>query len=267
MSVITPRPVEARFRPLRSPFLWLCEREIVRFLKIWQYTIVGHALSALLFMIVFGIALKGDVSGLDGVTYAQFILPGLLIQAIVTVGFINGTTTLYESRHDRYINDVLASPLRWWEINLALVIGGVFRSLLTGAVVLVIALPLAGGSVAQPLLALAGLACVLVASAQAGVIVGNYFRGIDQIYSIEMLVLIPLGFLGCTFYSLSKLPPTWAVLTHLDPIFYFVEVLRAGMLGRADLNSGIALGVSFGIALALTAWSLQVFRTGSQLKP
>jgi len=267
MSVVEPIEVADRFRPTRSPLLWLCEREIVRYLKIWQYTIAGHAMSALLFVIVFGLALNGHIQGLDGTPYARFILPGLLIQAVVTVGFINGTTTLYEARHDRYINDVLASPLRWWEFNLALVVGSVTREILTGGAVLAIALPLTGGGIASPAVALGGLTAVLIASAQAGVIVGNYCKSVDQIYSIEMLVVIPLGFLGGTFYAVSKLPAFWGTLTHFNPIFYFIEVMRAGLLGRADISSLAALGASALIALLLTAWSLLVFRSGAQLKP
>ena len=102
-------------------------------------------------MIVFGSALGRHVDPIDGVAYGQFIVPGLFAQAILTVGFFNGTTSLFEARRDKYINDVFASPLRWWEINAALVTGGVVRGIIVGAGVLAIALPLTGiGGVARP---------------------------------------------------------------------------------------------------------------------
>ncbi len=98
-------------------------------------------------------------------------------------------------------------------------------------------------------------------------IVGNYCKSVDQIYSIEMLVVIPLGFLAGTFYAVSKLPALWGTLTHFNPIFYFVEVMRAGLLGHADIASVWALAASVLIAAVLTVWSLLVFRSGAQLKP
>ncbi len=103
------------FHPERSPFLWLLEREVLRFLTIWRYSVVGPVLSTVLFVVVFGSALGRHVDTIDGVSYGRFIVPGLFAQAIVNVGFVNGTTSLFEARRDRYIHDVFASPLRWWE--------------------------------------------------------------------------------------------------------------------------------------------------------
>ena len=94
---------------------------------------LGPVLSAVLFVVVFGSALGRHVDPIAGVTYGQFIVGGLLAQAILSVGFFNGTTSLYEARHDKYIHDVFASPLRWWEINAALVTGGMVRGIIVGA--------------------------------------------------------------------------------------------------------------------------------------
>ena len=90
-------------------------------------------LSSVLFVIVFTSALGGHVAAVDGFPYGKFIVPGLFAQVIVTVGFINGTTTIFEARLHRYIHDVFASPLRWWEINAAVVAGGTVRGAIVGA--------------------------------------------------------------------------------------------------------------------------------------
>ncbi|WP_371667075.1 ABC transporter permease [Streptomyces sp. NBC_00289] len=154
------------FTPERSPFLWLFERECLRFLTIWRYSVVGPVLSTVLFVVVFGSALGQHVDTVDGVSYGRFIVPGLFAQAIVNVGFFNGTTSLFEARRDRYIHDVFASPLRWWEINAALVSGGVVRGAVVGTGVLAVALPLTGGgSVARPLVLLFGTLGVLLVAA------------------------------------------------------------------------------------------------------
>jgi ABC-2 type transport system permease protein len=267
MTVAAPPPFDRPYQPERSPFLWLLEREIVRFLKLWRFSILGQILAALLFVLVFGVALKGRVEAIHGIPYDRFILPGLLVQATITVGYVNGTTSLFEARNDRYIHRVLASPLRWWEINLGLVIGGVVREILVGGGVLVIAGPLVGIGIARPLDFSLAVLALLISGAQLGVLAGTYARSLDDIYSLETLVVLPLGFLSGIFYSVTKLPETWQVLSYLNPVFYFVEAIRAGLLGHADLSPAVSLSVVTGIAVALSAWSLTLFRSAKQLKP
>jgi ABC-2 type transport system permease protein len=257
---------EITFHPERSPFTWLLEREVVRYLKIWHFTIAGHIISALLFVVVFGFALAHRIEGVHGIPYDRFIVPGLVGQAVLNVGYINGTTSLFEARRDRYINDVLASPLRWWEVNVALVLGGMIRGVLTGLGILVIAVPLTGATIARPLVMVVGSVAILIVSGQLGVLAGAYARTLDHVYSFETLVVLPLGFLGGIFYSVSQLPPAWRVLSEVNPVFYIVQTLRIAFEGSADIPAGVALGVLWAFAAALSLWSLLVFRSGRRLK-
>lgn len=254
------------FSPRRSPFSWLLEREVVRYLKIWPFAIAGHIMSALLFVLVFGLALAHHIEGVSRVPYDRFIVPGLIGQAVLNVGYINGTTSLFEARRDRYLNDVLASPLRWWEINLALVLGSVIRGVLIGAGILAIAIPLTGETVHRPLVLALGALGTLTVAGQIGVLAGAYARTLDHVYSLETLVVLPLGFVGGIFYSVSQLPPAWHVLSEVNPVFYVVQTLRIGFLGRGDIPCAIALAVLWTFAIALTVWSLLVFRSGRRLK-
>jgi ABC-2 type transport system permease protein len=265
--VVAPPPFDQPYRAERSAFLWLLEREVVRFGKIWRFSIAGHVLSALLFILVFGIALGHRISNVGSVPYNQFIVPGLVVQAVITVGYINGTTTLFEARHDRYLHDVLASPLRWWEINLAIVLGGVVREILTAAGVVLVAIPLTGVGVQRPLVALVAAVALLISAAQIGVLGGTYGKSVDHIYSIESLVVLPLGFLGGIFYEVNGLPTGWRILSHLNPVFYFVQAMRIGFLGHGDLSPAVALAVVTGLATILSAWSLALFQSGAELKP
>src|SRR3984885_9040455 len=165
---------DSSFRAQRSPFSWLLEREVVRYLKIWHFTIAGHIVSALLFVLVFGLALGTRIDNVHGVPYDRFIVAGLLGQAVLLVGYINGTTSLFEARRDRYLHDVLASPLRWWEINVALVLGGMIRGVLTGLGILAIAVPLTGASVERPVVVAVGSLAILIVAGQLGVLAGAY---------------------------------------------------------------------------------------------
>jgi ABC-2 type transport system permease protein len=254
------------FRAERSPFSWLLEREVVRYLKIWHFTIAGHIVSALLFVLVFGLALGERIDSVQGVPYDRFIVAGLLGQAVLNVGYINGTTSLFEARRDRYLHDVLASPLRWWEVNFALVLGGIIRGVLTGVGILAIAMPLTGETVQRPLVLALGAAGTLTVAGQVGVLAGAYARTLDHVYSLETLVVLPLGFLGGIFYSVSQLPPLWHALSEVNPVFYIVQTLRIGFLGSGDIPAGVALGVLWAFAGALSVWSLLVFRSGRRLR-
>lgn len=263
--LLRPGPVVERFDARRPPFRWLLEREVLRYLRIWRYSLVGPVLSTVLFVVVFGTVLGSRVADVAG-DYGQFIVPGLVVQAVVNVGYFNGTTSLYEARRDRYLHCVLASPLRWWEINLALVLAAVLRGVLVAGAVLAVAVPLTGLGIARPGYLLAASFGVLLVAAQVGILAGAHAGSLDHVYSVESLVLLPLGFLGGIFYPVDRLPDGWRLLSELNPFFWLVQAGRTGFLGEADVPGWAALLVVWTTALALTAWSATVFARGHRLK-
>jgi ABC-2 type transport system permease protein len=271
MSVIAPPDSlpdpAAPYVEERRGLLWLCEREILRFLKLWMQTLTAPVVSSLLFIVVFGLALGDRIAGVDGVAYKQFIVPGLIVQAVLTAAFSNNCSTVMQARTDRFINDVLSSPLRWWEVNIGLAIGGAVRGLLTGLMLLVLAVALTGIGVAEPLVLIAATVLVLIAFAQAGVIAGIYANSWDAVAFISQLVILPLSFLGGTFYSVDRLPDGWQAVSHVNPIFYLVQTYRIGFLGHGDVPAWVALAVLAALAAGMSAWAAWLFRTGHRLKP
>ncbi|MCW2786084.1 MAG: yadH [Marmoricola sp.] len=264
--LLSPGEVVDEFRAERSPFSWLLEREVLRYLRIWRYSLVGPVLSTILFVVVFGTVLARHVDGLGRFSYGQFIVPGLLVQAVVNVGYFNGTTSLYEARRDRYLHCVLASPLRWGEILGALVLASMLRGILVAAAVLAVAVPLTDLDVARPgYLALVAPA-VLVVAAQFGIIAGAVASSLDHVYSIESLVLLPLGFLGGIFYPVNQLASGWQLVSELNPFFWLVQAGRTGFLGSADVPGWAALLVTWAFAAVLSAWSAVIFVRGRRLK-
>ncbi|MCZ4498563.1 MAG: yadH [Marmoricola sp.] len=264
--LLSPAEPVAEFRPERSPFRWLLEREVLRYLRIWRYALIGPVLSTVLFVVVFGTVLSRHVDGLGGVGYGEFIVPGLVVQAVLNVGYYNGTTSLYEARRDRYLHCVLASPLRWWEIQAALVLAAVVRGILVAAAVLAVAVPLTGVGIARPTYLLAAAAGVLLVAAQFGIIAGAVASSLDHVYSVESLVLMPLGFLGGIFYPVSQLASGWQLVSELNPFFWLVQAGRVGFLGTADVPGWAALLVVWGLALLLTGWSAGIFGRGRRLR-
>jgi ABC-2 type transport system permease protein len=264
--LLSPAPARSGFDAVRAPFLWLLEREVLRYLRIWRYALVGPVLSTLLFVVVFGTVLARHVEDIGRVDYGQFIVPGLVVQAVVNVGYYNGTTSLYEARRDRYFHCVLASPLRWWEIDAALVVAAVLRGILVSAAVMAVAVPLTGIGVARPAYLVAASLGVLVVAAQIGVIAGSLANSLDHVYSVESLVLLPLGFLGGIFYPVDQLPCGWQLVSELNPFFWLVQAGRTGFLGSADVPAGAALAVVWLLAILLTGWSATIFASGRRLK-
>lgn len=261
------RDPQAPFTEERRGLLWLCEREIIRFLKLWVQTLTAPVVSSLLFILTFGLALGESIADVDGIPYKQFIVPGLVVQAVLTAAFSNNSSTLMQARNERFINDVLASPLRWWEVNIGLAVGGIVRGLMTGLLLTGLAVALTGVHIEHPLVLILATVLVLIAFAQLGVITGIYANSWDAIAFVTSLVILPLSFLGGVFYSVDRLPDAWEVVSHVNPIFYLVQAFRYGFSGQADVPVGMSLAVIAALALVLSAWCAWLFRTGHRLKP
>jgi ABC-2 type transport system permease protein len=246
--------------------LALSSREADRVLKLWSQTIVAPVLSSFLFIVVFGLSLGGRIRQIGGVDYDVFIVPGLITMAMAQAAYSNNSSSVFQARADRYINDVLSAPMRPWEVQLGLSFGGVLRALAIGASLLVLALPVTGVPIREPLVLLVAVALILLLFASLGVIVGIYAETWDQAGFVTNIVILPLSFLGGVFYSVALLPSPWHELSHINPIFYLINAVRYGFLGTTDVPIGLALGVTAAFALAFVLWSAAMFRSGRRLK-
>lgn len=255
-----------RPQPWRG-FLWLSLRECHRVVRLWTQTLLAPVVSSLLFIIVFGLSLGGRISEIDGFPYEIYIVPGLIAMAMAQAAYSNNSSTLFQARSDRYIDDVLAAPMYAWQMNIGFSIGGHFRALVIGIALAALAAPLTGTPVERPLALVAAVALVLVGFGALGTIVGVYAHTWDHISFVNNIVILPLTFLGGVFYSVENLGSPWEAVSHLNPLFYVVSAIRYGFLGSADVSPWLAFGVVAAIAAALFAWSEYLFRTGRRLKP
>ena len=246
--------------------LALSAREADRVLKLWSQTIVAPVLASFLFIVVFGLSLGGRIRQIGGVDYDVFIVPGLLTMAMAQAAYSNNSSSVFQSRADRYINDVLSAPMRPWEVQLGLSFGGVLRALAIGAGLLLLALPVTGVPISHPFELALAVALVLVLFASLGVIVGVYAETWDQAGFVNNIVILPLSFLGGVFYSVDLLPSPWHELSHVNPIFFLINAVRYGFLGTSDVPVGIALAVTGALALVCVLWCGAMFRSGRRLK-
>lgn len=247
--------------------VWLTGRETLRVLKLWTQTIVAPVISSALFILVFGLSLGGRIKQVQGFDYEEFIVPGLITMAMVQAAYSNNSSSVFQARSDRYINDVLAAPMRPWEVNLGLSLGGAVRALIIGLSLLAIALPLTGVPVRDPLVLVVAVALLLILFSSLGVVVGIYAETFDHHTFVNNIMILPLTFLGGVFYSVNSLPSPWQEVSHVNPIFYLVSAVRHGFLGRGDVPVGLALGITAALTAAMVAWSSWLFATGRRLKP
>lgn len=244
----------------------LSGRESARVLKLWTQTIAAPVLSSMLFILVFGLSLGGRIHQIGGVEYRIFIVPGLITMAMAQAAYSNNSASVFQARSDRYLHDVLSAPMRAWEVNLGLSLGGVLRALAIGASLLAVAGPITGVPVRQPLVLVVAVVLVLVLFASLGVVVGIYAETWDQAGFVNNIVILPLSFLGGVFYSVDQLPSPWHEVSHLNPIFFLINAVRYGFLGTSDVPIAVALGVTATLTAGVVAWSASMFRSGKRLK-
>jgi ABC-2 type transport system permease protein len=246
--------------------LWLIRRETLRITKLWTQTVLAPIVSSGLFILVFGFSLANRIREIDGVPYKEFIVPGLITMAMVQAAYSNNSSSVFQARSDRYINDVLSSPMHAWQMNLGFNVGGILRALAIGLGLGAIAVPVTGVSIEQPLVLVPAVLLGLVLFAALGTIVGIFAETFDHHTFVNNIVILPLVFVGGVFYSVDLLPSPWHELTHFNPIFYLVNAVRYGFLGTSDVSVALCFAVTAGLAIPAYLWSQWLFTTGRKLK-
>ena len=245
---------------------WLARRETLRVSKLWTQTILAPVVSSMLFIIVFGLSLGDRVRNVGGVDYDVFIVPGLIAMAMVQAAYANNASTIFQARSDRYVNDVLSAPMHPWQMTLGFVVGGLYRALVIGAALLVLAVVLVGAPVERPFALIAAVLLGTVLFAALGTVVGIFAASWDHTTFINNIVILPLAFVGGVFYSVDLLPSPWEEASHVNPLFYLVQGIRFGFLGESDVSAWLSLGVVAALAVPAYLWAQWLFSSGRKLK-
>jgi ABC-2 type transport system permease protein len=246
--------------------IWLIRRETLRVSKLWTQTVLAPIVSSGLFILVFGFSLSGRIREFDGIPYREFIVPGLITMAMVQAAYSNNSSSVFQARSDRYINDVLSSPMHAWQMNLGFNVGGIIRALAIGVGLGAVAIPVTGEPVREPLVLVPAVLLGLVLFSALGTIVGIFAETFDHHTFVNNIVILPLVFVGGVFYSVDLLPSPWHEATHVNPIFYLVNAVRYGFLGTSDVSVALCLGVTAGLAIPAYLWSQWLFTSGRKLK-
>ena len=249
-----------------TSFSTILRREVRRFTRIWPQTLVPPVITMSLYFVIFGSLIGSRIGEMGGFSYMEFVVPGLIMMAVITNSYSNVASSFYSAKFQRNVEELLVSPTPNWAIMAGYVLGGVSRGLIVGLVVTLIALFFTNLSVQHIGLTVSIVFLAAVLFSLAGFINAIYANSFDDISIIPTFVLTPLTYLGGVFYSIELLSPFWQGLSKLNPVLYMVNAFRYGVLGVSDINVGWAfVGVLVFIAL-LFAWGLYLMSHGKRLR-
>ena len=246
--------------------LTLWRREVNRFMKIKKQTIGAPLLETFLYISVFGAALGTRIDTLEGFDYVVFVIPGLIMMAWAMNAFSNNASSILQQKFQGAIQDQLSSPASPLELLLAFSFGGFMRGLVVavltlGASALLVDLPVEHVFVLIPSLFLVGFFF-----AQLGVLIGVRAEQFDDVALAQTFVLQPLIFLGGVFYSASLLPEPFQTLTHFNPVYYMINLVRYGFLGYTEASIALSLGALAAVTAALFLFNWKLFQRGYKLR-
>ena len=258
-----------------SPYqLWtsyytMLRKDIVRIFRIWVQTFLPSVITSCLYFLIFGSVLGSRIGTMQGVNYMSFVVPGLVMLAIVTNAYSNTSFSFFQSKFfARSIDEILVSPTPPWLLIAGFISGGLVRGILVGTLVLLVSIFFTGLHLAIANIAIIFLFALLTALvfALAGLVNGVYAKSIDGINIVPTFVLTPLVYLGGVFYSIHSLPQFAQYVTYINPIFYLINGFRYGFLGIADIPIWISLAVLVGMITLLIGINWYLIRKGLGLK-
>jgi ABC-2 type transport system permease protein len=240
--------------------------EMSRTFRTLLQSIASPVISTSLYFIVFGAAIGAHMNQIDNVSYGAFIVPGLIMLAILTESISNASFGIYMPKFIGTIYEVLSAPVSVVEIVIGYVGAAASKSIMLGLIILITARLFVDFSIAHPVWMVAFLVLTSVTFSLFGFIIGVWADGWEKLQIVPTLIITPLTFLGGSFYSISMLPPIWQKITLFNPVVYLVSGFRWSFYGVSDVDVGVSLGMTLvfmTLCLIAIAW---IFKTGYRIK-
>ncbi len=247
-------------------FSTILRKEIRRFLRIWPQTLLPSAITMSLYFVIFGSLIGSRIGEMGGFTYMEFVVPGLIMMAIVTNSYSNVVSSFFGSKFNHSVEELLVSPTPNYVILMGYVVGGVIRGLLVALIVTCVSLFFTRLQIHSMFVVVFGVILTSVLFALAGFINAVFANSFDDISIVPTFVLTPLIYLGGVFYSLELLPDFWAAVSKLNPLVYVVNAFRYGVLGVADVSVGFAFAMLGGFAVLAFTYSMYLLNSGTRLR-
>lgn len=254
-----------------SPRVWiafntLVRKEISRFLRIWTQSLLPSAITTTLYFIIFGKLIGSQLQDIKGVSYMQYLVPGLAMMSVMVNAYANTSASFFTAKFSRSIEELLVSSMPSYVILWGYTLGGALRGLLVGVIVILISLLFTHLQIQHFWTVLIiGILSALLFSL-GGLINGVFAKKFDDVSFVPTFILTPLTYLGGIFYSLSQLPPFWQKISVINPVFAIVDTFRYGMLGISDMNVYIGFAIESVLFIVLLCWALMLLRRGIGLR-
>lgn len=245
----------------------MLRREVIRFIRKPNRTILPSVISTFLYIFAFGYALGTSIPAMGGHSYINFMLPGLVMMQVILHAYVNPAYSLFSSRDDRYIEDPLTTPMRYSTMVIAYVLGGMARGLFMGLIIAGVTMVLFGIGIYDIPMFILLLLGTSATFACFGVMLGQWSKNIEDVGNVMSYALSPLLFLGGVFFSIDIIPADWIRwLSWLDPLTYVVDGVRYAMIGYERTNPYYCLAAIALSLLVLFYASLKLFESGYNLK-
>ncbi len=241
-------------------------KEVLRFSRIWVQTILPPAITMALYFIIFGNLIGSQIAAMDGFSYMDYIVPGIILMSVITNSYANVVSSFYGAKFQRHVEELLVSPTPNYIILVGFVIGGTVRGLVVGSVVTAVSLAFTDINVHHLGVLLATVLITAIIFSIAGLINAVYANSFDDISIIPTFVLTPLTYLGGVFYTIKMLPEFWQQASLLNPILYLVNAMRYGMLGISDINLAWSFMLMGGFVIVLGTFALVLLEKGVGIK-
>ena len=230
----------------------LCRKEVSRFIRIWSQTLIPPIITTCLYFLIFGNLIGPRIGPMQGHTYIDFIVPGLVLMSVITGAYTNVASSFFSAKFQLFIEEIMVSPTPSYVILMGYLAGGVCRGVLVGLIVLVVASFFASVNIVSPAITVAVVLLTALVFALGGMLNGMFARKFDDVSIIPNFVLTPLIYLGGVFYSVQMLPDVWQLVSFANPILYVINIARYGFLGSSDVGVGVSFLV-IGCAIAILA--------------
>mgnify|MGYP001826294860 FL=1 len=249
-----------------TAFQTILIKEILRFSRIWIQTVLPPVVTTTLYFIIFGTLIGDRIGEMDGYRYIDFIVPGLILMAVISHSYANVVSSFYSSKFQHHIEEILIAPVPEWIILAGYVGGGVARGMVVGLVVTLVSLFFVDLDIQHYGFAILVVILTSILFALAGFINAVYANSFDDVSIVPTFVLVPLTYLGGVFYSIRLLPEFWQNLSLANPVLYMINAFRYSILGVSDIEPGFALSLILGFILALGGIALWLLKKGVGIK-
>ena len=265
----TGAKAESRRPGAWAPFYALYLREMRRFLKVIFQTVFSPLISSTLYLLIFGVSLGGSIAMKSGGSYLEFLIPGLVMMSALNNAFQNSSSSIVSGKFSGDLEDWRVVPLSDQQIIWAISLGGLTRGFMVGFVTLIVGavfLWFVEGTIisfAHPLLLLFFIVVGGLSFAKLGISVAFWARSFDQVSAVGAFILLPLIYLGGVFFSMTSLHPFWQSISRFNPVLYFINGVRYGMLGVSDVEVSMAALVSLASLALFHVLGLRALRSGN----